>query len=459
MLLSFSVQNYRSFREEQTISLFAVKRLGDTVGSAHCVEVPATQQYALRVASLYGANGAGKSNLVRALGLLKELVLEGADLGQMMAFDPFLLGGQPPEQPTGFELQFMADGEVFRYGFRYDAQRVCEEWLDVYEGEKERNLFSRAMATGGSVEVELGPGAKDASEKMRALAKVAARPNQLFLTEIRNLDDPGAQGERFRKVVGWFASRLNILRPGNRIAQLVRKIGEDDALTAFVAGFLREASSGIVDLDVMEKEIPGPAYSEQLAQFERAMSERAARGRPMPVIQEVESWDLEPSERDAWKLRWLVGLHESSQGDRVPIPFSEESDGSRRLLGLLPTLYRLTTQGGVFVIDELERSMHPNLAWKFVEFFLKAGKGTQSQLIFTTHESTLLDLDLMRRDGIWFAEKNREGATQLYSLAEFKVRNDLRIEKGYLQGRFGAIPFLGNIDRLMEEQPTPHTAP
>ncbi len=121
------------------------------------------------------------------------------------------------------------------------------------------------------------------------------------------------------------------------------------------------------------------------------------------------------------------------------------------LLNLLPALYKVKADGGVFVIDELERSMHPILARKFVEFFLKAARESNSQIIFTTHESTLLDLELLRRDGIWFTEKDETGATRLYSLAEFKVRSDLRIDKGYLQGRFGAIPFLGGIDHLIED--------
>jgi AAA15 family ATPase/GTPase len=161
---------------------------------------------------------------------------------------------------------------------------------------------------------------------------------------------------------------------------------------------------------------------------------------------------VDGSERNSSKARTIVALHTLTTGGSESLSLSEESGGSQRLLHLLPALYGLITRGGAFVVDELERSMHPMLARKFIEFFLKAAPGANSQLIFTTHESTLLDLDLVRRDGVWFAEKDEGGATHLYSLADFKVRNDLRIEKGYLQGRFGAIPFLGGIDRLIEEQ-------
>jgi hypothetical protein len=157
--------------------------------------------------------------------------------------------------------------------------------------------------------------------------------------------------------------------------------------------------------------------------------------------------------------RQVTATHGCRGGKEKRLPISEESDGSQRLLHLLPALYRIAETNSVFVVDELERSMHPALARKFVEFFLKAGGGSGSQLIFTTHESHLLDLDLMRRDEIWFTEKDDAGATQLYSLADFKIRKDHRIGKGYLLGRYGAIPFLGGIDRLMEQQAAEEATP
>jgi AAA15 family ATPase/GTPase len=152
------------------------------------------------------------------------------------------------------------------------------------------------------------------------------------------------------------------------------------------------------------------------------------------------------------KVREVQALHDVEKGEPIGLPLHEESDGSRRLLELLLALWDLVVKGGVYVIDEIERSMHPLLVRKFVEFFLRAVPVLETQLIFATHESTLLDLDLVRRDGIWLTEKDPEGATHLYSLAEFKVRKDLRIEKGYFHGRFGAVPFLGGIDTLIEEQ-------
>ena len=151
----------------------------------------------------------------------------------------------------------------------------------------------------------------------------------------------------------------------------------------------------------------------------------------------------------------IQAAHEHQIGKVIPLPLTEESDGTQRLLNLIPALHHLRTSSGVFFIDEIDRSMHPILVWKFLEFFLKSCNNCQCQIIVTTHESNLLDLDLLRRDEIWFAEKDLEGATRLYPLTDFKVRKDLEIRKHYMQGRFGAVPFLGNLDHLLENEGNP----
>jgi hypothetical protein len=134
------------------------------------------------------------------------------------------------------------------------------------------------------------------------------------------------------------------------------------------------------------------------------------------------------------------------------LEFREESDGTQRLLDLLPALHCGKISDSVYFIDEIDRSMHPMLVWKFLDFFLKSCPRDRRQIIVTTHESNLLDLGLLRRDEIWFAEKDHESATRLYSMADFKVRTDHEIRKHYLQGRYGAVPFLGNLDHLIAEE-------
>ncbi len=453
MLLSFSVENFRSFKEEQTLGLIASKRLGDTSNPTHCIPIPDTDEASLRVAAIYGANGAGKTNLVRALRMVEQMVLHGTPPGKRISHEPFLLDNEEQEKPTCFELQFLQDGRVFRYGFCFDTESIYEEWLSFYEGKKERSIFTRIPSKKGAANVELGPnsGGYAYPARLMALAKVGARPNQLFLTEIVNLDDEEDQGALCQEAITWFSSTLSIIEVGSRFEMLAETLATDNVFADFAGTFLREANTGIAGLSVQTKEIPrakaSTVPSDIWTQLDQNLEEDHVAVLPGPDGADL---FIDGSQKDVVKLRQITARHDALGCD-VQFPLHEESDGSRQLLNLLPALYKQQKAGGVFVIDELERSMHPILARKFVEFFLKTAKGSNSQLIFSTHESTLLDLDILRRDGIWFTEKDESGATQLYSLADFKVRNDLRVDKGYLQGRFGAIPFLGGIDHLIEE--------
>jgi hypothetical protein len=160
-------------------------------------------------------------------------------------------------------------------------------------------------------------------------------------------------------------------------------------------------------------------------------------------------------ERDEKKHYYQITIqaaHKDVAGREIALDLLEESDGTRRLLNLIPALHHMKESGAVYLIDEIDRSLHPILVKNFLELFLKSCEGQPGQIIVTTHESNLLDLDLFRRDEIWFAEKDQGAATRLYSLADFKIRKDLEIRKHYLQGRFGAVPFLGDINRLLDKQ-------
>ena len=161
------------------------------------------------------------------------------------------------------------------------------------------------------------------------------------------------------------------------------------------------------------------------------------------------SLELDPTDPTKVQRRNLAARHRVRDA-AYSIPFQDESDGTQRCLNLLPALYHLTMSCKVFIIDEMDRSLHPLLSQKLLKLFVESCPGQCQQMIVTTHETHLLDLKLLRRDEIWFVEKDDKQQTQMYSLADMKIRNDVRIEKGYLQGRFGAIPFIGDTQRLME---------
>ena len=203
----------------------------------------------------------------------------------------------------------------------------------------------------------------------------------------------------------WFKLTLGIIEPDAQLRTLAKKIATDEKFAEFAGKFLRETSTGIADIKVETRTMP----KKKLPPLSKEMEEAIDTLEGTATIDwgpEDEEIIVDASQKDVVQFHRILALHEGTKGNSVEFSLYEESDGSRRLLNLLPALYRLRGDGGVFVVDELERSMHPILARKFIEFFLKVDDVAKSQLIFTTHESTLLDLELMRRDAIWFAEKD-----------------------------------------------------
>ncbi len=430
------------------MSLIASNRLAGEHGN-HAVAVAGTPARVLRTAVIYGANGAGKSNLFKSLDYLRSLAFPfyGRDR-ESTGREAFRFGGKQ-DDPSSFDLQFIANGKVYRYVIRVDDRQVLEEWLSEDADSRERAIFQR----GQEREVVLGSQVGE-YPRLAALATVGAPPTQSFLsTVVASALPAGDIGPDLTSAIGWFMSVLNLIPPGLSLMPLWRKLNDDPTLLDFASDFLRSSSTGVDRLEIMKSEIS----REELPSF-------VGEQRAVQLVQEAESgrrrfikatrvagdaW-IEVAGSDGFRLVRFQSTHKTQDGSTVNLDLEDESDGTRRLLDLLPALHQMQRQGGVYFVDEIDRSMHPILVRRLLEFFLDSCGENPGQMILTTHESSLLDLDLLRRDEIWFAEKDHEQATRLYSLADFKVRNDLEIRKHYLQGRFGAIPFLGSLDRLVK---------
>lgn len=439
MLLSFGIKNFRSFREEQTLSLVASSRQPDH--PEHLSRIPEDENQALPLAVIYGANGAGKSNLVKALDFLKRLVVRGTEPKKPVDRRPFLLDKESPRRPSELSVQFIEGGQVYAFGFGVSDRLVETEWLSLLRNGKEISVYERLTQPGGEVVIEAGPVLEDDTwgdhAKTLALTKVGVLPNQLFLHAVgKNLREQD-QGPVVAAALKWFGERLQIIPADAPYSTLVQLVAQDAEFASFASEFLSRVATGVdrlrVDTAQVEEAMLGPIkeFIEHLPAGETTTLP-AADGTELVV---------EKGEDTKVRLRTVRADHLTSEGTRVALPLSEESDGTQRLTHLLPALHSVSRKPGLFVIDEIDRSLHPLLAKGFVRAFLDACAGHGSQLIFTTHETAFLDLELLRRDEIWFADKKRpEGATELYSLADYKVRTDLKIDKAYLQGRFEAVP-------------------
>jgi len=451
MLISFSVSNYRSFGEEVTLNLVASNKLSDHRN--HCVPIGETGKSVLRTAVLYGANAAGKSNLVRAMEFAQSLVIENRRKGPTV--ERFQFAPQFEKLPSSFEFRFLVDSRVFTYGFDLHKSRIENEWLTVLTGEEERVLFERDAAgqtTVASTE-RLFPDGQELTKLLRNQAETPLRENQLFLNRLSELP-ASAQGATLNAVVQWLTSRLVILPADYRAPDLLDRLQSDSAFRDFSATFLRQVGTGIDELKVEESEIDAPPNLPRLSP-----PAGTARGQRSTLGDDV---DLRPNPDDPSRLlvRTLLTYH-TVNGEKYPLQFRNESDGTRQLLHLLPVLADPAT---VFVVDELDRSLHPLMCQEFIRLFSESCPGAQRQLIVTTHEAHLLDQDLLRRDEYWFVEKDAQHQSRLTSLADFNIRKDLQIEKGYLQGRFGAIPIMGSLEPLRQllechdSQETEHAA-
>jgi hypothetical protein len=358
------------------------------------------------------------------------------------------------EDSSTFDLQFIANSKLYRFGLKVDDGYVREEWLARVEGSKEKIIYERITGDTGSVEVDI-PGL-EGNEKLKALATVGGPPNQSFLATIHVTLEEGDLTEELRAVLDWFEGGLQLISPDASYGALGERLASDEKFREFAEEFLKASSTGVDHLKVVKKKIT----EEQLrgfipeSLFKRVLKDIEDDEDGVAVVHYGEDTELLIERGDAAQFFQITtqSIHSGGQGQEVAFKLSDESDGTQRLLNLVPSLYYPRNAGAVFFIDEIDRSLHPKLVFDFLKFFLQSCEGAQRQILVTTHESNLLDLELLRRDEIWFAEKDPSAATRLYSLSDFKVRNDLEIRKHYLQGRFGAIPFLGSLERLLEDQ-------
>lgn len=444
MLLSFSVSNFRSFYGEQTLSLVASSRQTDHPDHLH--PIADDENKALSLAVLYGANGAGKSNLVKALRFLKNLVMKGAEPKKPIGRRPFVLSEKAADEPTEFRIQFQENGRVYAFGVKVNDKWILEEWLSIVQHGRDVPVYERVTRDDEDVVVEPGPALQESQwgvhEKPLALTKVGSLPNQLFLSTVANTLKSGDQGPILSDVLKWFSDRLMIILPDASFADLPGLISKDTSFTKFAGDFLRSVATGVDGLiveteDVEESLLAG--QSDKMRELVSNLSEGETH-----VISLNGGHQLVIEKREGTKLRFrrMKSQHLTSDGTTITLPFSEESDGTQRLTHLLPALHFTTHDTPmVFVVDEIDRSLHPLLAKGFVRAFLSACASKGGQLIFTTHELAFMDLALLRRDEIWFASKKLpEASTELYSLSDYKVRTDLRVDKAYLEGRFDAIP-------------------
>lgn len=445
MLVSFSVGNYRSFGAEVTLNMVASNKIADL--PHHRVRFGDTGKSLVRAALLYGANAAGKSNLVKAMSFAQQLICwPGGTQGQLPAVDRFRFDPTMSQKPSCFEFRFLVGDRVFIYGFDVSSRRIDGEWLAFLNGDEEITIFERGAdgetkITDAQEQAILGDATLHPT--LSVLNKLSIRPTQLFLNRVASLPED-AQGPTLHAVIKWLTEDLEILEPEHRACELLDRLHEDELFRDFSSKFLDNVDTGIQALRFEET-------TRECSEWERDLLDSGADVDEI-AYHHYGCWGDQyccrhPDDDTKLIVRRLLAAHKAPDAS-YPLPFSEESHGTQQLLHFLPVIAAPKDESKVVVIDELDRSLHPLLCWELIRFFSDSCPEARKQLVVTTHESHLLNQELLRRDEYWFVEKDEHQQSQLVSLSDFKVRNDLKLGKGYLQGRFGAIPVFGGLSGL-----------
>ncbi len=425
MLLEFSVANFHSIKDRITCSMeaAAITEFSENTFALGRVQL-------LKSVVVYGANASGKSNFIRAFGTMRHIIQSSAKMASTDTFEvmPFLLSTETENAPTFFEVVFFVDGIRYRYGFELSQDRIHSEWLFSANIKAEKSLFIRA---GDAIEVsKYFPEGKNLEKK--------TRENALFLPVADQFNGPVA-----KSIMAWL-NRFNTLSGlrHEHYRMLTFRMLNDDAYRPALIDFMKKLDLGFDEVVVSESPFEETDLPNKLP----------------PHLKQLFTTGLEGRIKLSAKTRHDVW---DSDGNQVRHHYfdldSQESAGTNKVFDLLGPVFDTLSKGGILVIDELNAKFHPLITKGLVDLFNSTENNRHNaQLIFATHDTNLLSYGHFRRDQIYFLEKDRSGATDLYSLLEYKedgetIRKDRPFEKDYIQGKYGAIPYLGNLSEPLSE--------
>ena len=452
MLIEFSVGNYLSIKEAITFSMLASNAVKELENSSEGVNNvfwdKSNKNKYLKSAVVYGANGSGKSNLLSAIGFYRKFILSSSNDRQAddeIMTIPFLLSTETENKPSSFEMVFVIDAIRFRYGFEATKKIITAEWLLVFDTEnsnKESTYFTRENQ---NIKVS------NKNFKEGKGLENNTRPNALFLSTVAQLN-----GEVSNKIQNWLKANINVISglEDATTAYTIGRFQDQEEFRKKIINFFKLTNLGIEDikmeepvLDNLSKILPQKREDEKIAsliqELQKELKDRMKKGGDAREI------SINAFHKKFDEANKLI--------DTIALDFELESKGTQKLFGLLGPWFDTLEKGKILIVDELDSRLHTKLTTELLKIFQSGINTKNAQLIFASHDTNLLRNDLFRRDQIWFTEKDNSGSTDLYSLVEYKinqatsVRNDASFEKDYLIGKYGAIPYFGNIPKFLND--------
>ena len=440
MLIRFQVKNLYSFEEETEFNLLTNDSEHLPHHKKHCNGVDF-----LRLSAIYGANASGKSNFVRAIGLLQNIVKKGKIIDEVSDYK-FKLSKEALTKPISLAIELLSNSKMYYYTLTFDQKKILNETLvETFKDKEDRIVFERSLTNERQEIPFIESEVKDEKERMflELLSDKLLSKDELLLTFLTQ-KYPNEYAD-IDNVFEWFSDVLIVLNSNFKIRGIAHKFDKHDSIVKFVNTFIPTLSTGIQRIEVQKKEIQGDSDDMKHLKDNIKDDQEQLFTNTNPDTGEEITFIME--ENDKIFAKRIFTEHLDKEGHKVFFPFGWESDGTKRLLEYTPLINGVINAEVVFVVDEIERSIHPMMIKELIRK-ISSDTSAQGQLIFTTHESCLLDQEILRTDEIWFTQKDKGGATHMYSLSDFNISNTANIEDGYLNGRYGGIPFLSNLKEL-----------
>ncbi len=436
MLLRVEIENFLSFYEKSVFDLFPnlkKKTFASHIYTEHAVPV-------LKQSAIYGANGSGKSNILQAIGFIKQFAINKNFIEEYLIklYKYRLL--EDNTNPIKLGIEFKGEKNYYVYGFEIDIDKINEEFYISGLGKKENELiFSRS-----DNDVNFG---KDASNEIKKATKQLLKKNKYSSLFSLNNEFPIINDASVSDAFYWFDNNLQVLSLKRFVPNLIQMMSDDKKLLDFANNIFNKIGLGVESLEIMSKninEVFNEANSKDARLLRETINKHLKDVKEYAQVQNEKVLYTVIKENGEQIIKTFLFNQIGKDGYNGKMEIEAQSDGTVKLLNLIPALYDLIHEECTICIDEIENSIHPALISKLIEYF--ANTKSKGQLIFTTHETELLNQQkFMRPDEVWFAEKH-EGNTKIYSLNDFKEHNTINIKNGYLEGRYGGIPFIGDLN-------------
>ena len=432
MLLRFKIQNFLSFYKEASFDMFPNTKREKLSHHIHNEEVPLLKQ-----AAIYGANGAGKSNFVKAIQFLRHFIKEEDFLKNIDVEDYFFQLVAKKEDKISFEIEFLHNQKYYFYKVAIGKEVVEEQLFLSGIGKQEDTLVFHRKG------VEIIAPSLENEKAVYQLLSLNPKASPLPL----NMKFPLFSSQELKDVYDWFSHKVQIVTISSIIPTLIHLLSQDEKMLHFTNKVFERIGVGIDKITIgqtpLDKWLSQNKNTQQIQQLIDSDST------PTNITQVENNRNVLhiAIQKGTKTIEELLFSQKGQQGYQKKMKIAAQSDGTVRLLTLIPALYAAIYQEKVLFVDEIDNSIHPNLMFNLLKFY--ADHPSNGQLIFTTHTTHLLNQqELMRPDEVWLTEK-KDGATKLYSLNEFKLHNTLNIENGYLEGRYGGVPEIEEMEILL----------